>query len=72
MKRTLLLCITIIIITALMNSNVYSKNVTLPTSVTNEGTPIKGGILKVGIVKDEPLQGVFLAELYENRYDAPL
>lgn len=72
MRKKLLLCITIIIITALMNSNVYSKNVTLPTSVTNEGTPIKGGILKVGIVKDEPLQGVFLAELYENRYDAAI
>lgn len=72
MRKILLLCITIIIITALMNSNVYSKNVTLPTSVTNEGTPIKGGILKVGIVKDEPFQGVFLAELYENRYDAAI
>ncbi len=72
MRKILLLCITIIIITALMNSNVYSKNITLPTSVTNEGTPIKGGILKVGIVKDEPLQGVFLAELYENRYDAAI
>ncbi|MEK4253295.1 oligopeptide ABC transporter substrate-binding protein [Ureibacillus sp. FSL K6-2830] len=72
MRNILLLCITIIIITALMNSNVYSKNVTLPTSVTNEGTPIKGGILKVGIVKDEPFQGVFLAELYENRYDAAI
>lgn len=72
MRKILLLCITIIIITALMNSNVYSKNITLPTSVTNEGTPIKGGILKVGIVKDEPFQGVFLAELYENRYDAAI
>lgn len=72
MRNILLLCITIIIITALMNSNVYSKNITLPTSVTNEGTPIKGGILKVGIVKDEPFQGVFLAELYENRYDAAI
>lgn len=47
----------------------YSKDGQLPTSVTNEGKPIKGGILKVALVKDEPFQGVFLAELYENRYD---
>jgi len=72
MRRIISLCIAVLLITALTGSNAFSKNVTLPTSVTNEGTPIKGGILKVGIVKDEPFQGVFLAELYENRYDGAI
>lgn len=41
-------------------------------SVTNEGEAIEGGILQVGMVKDEPFQGIFLAELYGDRYDANL
>lgn len=53
-------------------STVYSKGEELPTSVTNKGETIQGGILKVGLVKDEPFQGVFLAELYENRTDASI
>lgn len=38
-------------------------------SVTNKGEPIKGGTLKVAVVKDEPFQGIFLSELYEDAYD---
>lgn len=41
-------------------------------TVMNKGKPIKGGTLQVGMVKDEPFQGIFLAELYEDGYDADL
>lgn len=41
-------------------------------SVTHEGKPIDGGILNVALVKDEPFQGVFSWELYEDGYDADL
>lgn len=75
MKRLLWLGIALVYITIIFATGwsiVHSESNTLPTSVTNEGTPIKGGILKVALVKDEPFQGVFLAELYENRYDAQI
>ncbi|PYF06541.1 oligopeptide ABC transporter substrate-binding protein [Ureibacillus chungkukjangi] len=41
-------------------------------SVTNEGEAIEGGILQVGMVKDEPFQGIFNWELYEDAYDSEL
>lgn len=40
--------------------------------VTNEGDPIKGGILQVALVKDEPFQGIFSWELYEDAFDAEI
>ena len=44
----------------------------LPLSVTNEGEGITGGTLKVALVTDSPFQGIFLAELYEDAFDAQL
>lgn len=41
----------------------------LPAEATNDGTPIKGGTLKVGLVTDTPFQGIFNWELYEDDYD---
>ena len=41
-------------------------------AVTNEGEAIEGGMLKVAMVKDEPFAGIFLAELYEDAYDADI
>ncbi|WP_404427598.1 oligopeptide ABC transporter substrate-binding protein [Ureibacillus chungkukjangi] len=41
-------------------------------SVTNEGEAIEGGTLQVAMVKDEPFQGIFNWELYEDAYDADL
>lgn len=41
-------------------------------SVSNKGEPIKGGTLQVAMVKDEPFQGVFSWELYEDGYDADI
>lgn len=39
-------------------------------TTTNEGEAIKGGVLKVAMVKDEPFQGIFNWELNEDAYDA--
>ena len=44
----------------------------LSLEVNNEGDAITGGTLQVAMVKDEPFQGIFLAELYEDGYDADL
>lgn len=44
----------------------------LPLAVTNEGEEIAGGTLKVALVTDSPFQGIFLAELYEDAFDAQL
>ena len=44
----------------------------LPLSVENEGEAIEGGVLQVAMVKDEPFQGIFSPELYEDGYDADL
>ncbi|RHW39876.1 oligopeptide ABC transporter substrate-binding protein [Lysinibacillus yapensis] len=41
-------------------------------AVANEADAIEGGTLKVAMVKDEPFQGVFSWELYEDGYDADL
>ena len=41
-------------------------------AVTNEGEAIEGGTLQVAMVKDEPFQGIFNWELYEDAYDAQL
>ena len=41
-------------------------------AVTNEGDTIEGGTLQVAMVKDEPFQGIFNWELYEDAYDAEL
>jgi peptide/nickel transport system substrate-binding protein len=43
---------------------------TLPDKVSNEGEAIQGGTLKFALVTDSPFQGIMLAELYENAYDA--
>lgn len=45
---------------------------TLATEVINEGRVMTGGMLNVAMVKDEPFQGIFLAELSEDGYDATL
>src|SRR5690606_9413865 len=44
----------------------------LDFSVTNDGEVIDGGVLKVAMVKDEPFQGIFSWELYEDGYDSDL
>lgn len=44
----------------------------LALEVSNEGEAIQGGTLKVAMVKDEPFQGIFSAELYEDAYDDTL
>ncbi|MCP1143802.1 oligopeptide ABC transporter substrate-binding protein [Lysinibacillus endophyticus] len=49
-----------------------SSNSPFATAVTNEGKPIDGGVLRVAMVKDEPFQGIFSWELYEDGYDADL
>lgn len=41
-------------------------------AVTNEGEAIEDGTLQVAMVKDEPFQGIFNWELYEDGYDAEL
>lgn len=41
-------------------------------AVTNEGDAIEGGTLQVAMVKDEPFQGIFSWELYEDAYDSDL
>ncbi|QFF98240.1 oligopeptide ABC transporter substrate-binding protein [Psychrobacillus glaciei] len=43
-----------------------------PLEVTNDGDAISGGILKVAMAKDEPFQGIFLAELSEDAYDSDI
>lgn len=42
----------------------------LPIDVKNEGNAISGGTLQVGLVASSPFQGILLAELYEDAYDA--
>ena len=44
----------------------------LSLEVANDGDAITGGTLQVAMVKDEPFQGIFLAELYEDAYDGDL
>lgn len=44
----------------------------LSAEVSNEGEPIKGGTLKVGLQLDAPFKGMFLYELYEDAYDAEI
>ena len=44
----------------------------LSLEVANDGDAITGGTLQVAMVKDEPFQGIFLAELYEDAYDFDL
>ncbi|QCR31574.1 oligopeptide ABC transporter substrate-binding protein [Lysinibacillus sp. SGAir0095] len=41
-------------------------------AVTNDGEAIEGGTLQVAMVKDEPFQGIFNWELYEDAYDSEL
>lgn len=45
---------------------------TLPEEVKNDGDVIEGGTLKFALVTATPFQGVMLAELYENGYDADI
>ena len=44
----------------------------LSLEATNDGDAITGGTLKVAMMKDEPFQGILLAELYEDAYDSDL
>lgn len=44
----------------------------LPMEVTHEGEAIEGGTLQVALVASSPFQGILLAELYEDGYDADL
>ncbi|MGM9948733.1 MAG: oligopeptide ABC transporter substrate-binding protein [Lysinibacillus sp.] len=44
----------------------------LDLSVENEGEAIEGGVLQVAMVKNEPFQGIFSWEFYEDGYDADL
>ena len=44
----------------------------LSLEAINDGDAITGGTLKVAMMKDEPFQGVLLAELYEDAYDYDL
>lgn len=44
----------------------------LPSEVKNNGDAIKGGTLKVGLVKDEPFKGIFNWELNDDQYDADI
>lgn len=39
---------------------------------SNEGEAIKGGTLKVAMVKDDPIVGIFNSVLYEDAYDADI
>lgn len=41
-------------------------------AVENEGEVIEGGTLQVAMVKDEPFQGIFNWEFYEDAYDEEL
>lgn len=43
-----------------------------PLHVTNEGNTIKGGVLQVALVKNEPFQGIFSPELSEDAFDAEI
>ena len=54
------------------NTKKFNDMPTLTTAVTNEGRVMTGGMLNVAMVKDEPFQGIFLAELSEDGYDATL
>ena len=49
-----------------------SSDELLSLSVENEGEAIEGGVLQVAMVKDEPFQGIFNWELYDDGYDAEL
>ncbi len=49
-----------------------SDDALLPLSVENKGDAIEGGVLQVAMVKDEPFQGIFNWELYDDGYDAEL
>ena len=42
----------------------------LSADVTNDGDAIEGGTLQVALVTSSPFQGILLAELYEDAYDA--
>lgn len=76
------LCVVLAVLTACIgkkdeeveaDSRNKEKNVAqLALEVTNKGNTIQGGVLQVAMVKDEPFQGVFLAELSEDGYDATL
>ncbi|WP_413364988.1 oligopeptide ABC transporter substrate-binding protein [Lysinibacillus sp. 3P01SB] len=49
-----------------------SNDASLSLSVENEGDAIEGGVLQVALVKDEPFQGIFSWELYDDGYDSEL
>ena len=44
----------------------------LSLKVSNAGDAITGGTFQVAMVKDDPFQGILLAELYKDAYDADL
>lgn len=41
----------------------------LPTAVENDGKSVEGATLKVAMVKDSPLKGIFNEALYDDGYD---
>lgn len=49
-----------------------SNDASLSLSVENEGDAVEGGVLQVALVKDEPFQGIFSWELYDDGYDSEL
>ncbi len=47
-------------------------SVQLGTLATNEGEPIEGGVLKVGLASSSPFKGIFNIALYEDAFDYAL
>lgn len=50
--------------------DVENDSASLSMAVSNEGAVIEGGTLQVALVTNSPFQGILLAELYEDAYDA--
>lgn len=53
-------------------SEALKMGVELPTRVENEGEPIEGGRLMVGLVSSSPFKGMFNVALYEDAYDSAI
>jgi len=82
LSLVVMLCVVLVVLTACIgkkdkDAEADSRNrdnnaAQLALEVTNKGDVIQGGVLNVAMVKDEPFQGVFLAELSEDAYDSTL
>lgn len=53
-------------------NKVVEMSVDLPTKVENEGEPIEGGRLMVGLVSSSPFKGMFNIALYDDAYDSAI